>query len=762
MENAIIGEKEVTGYCDCWSVSPGETIQFKVNCDGPDTYRADTVQLICGDTHPDGPGYKEKVVDTPVNGTYSGRKQSIDAGSCVVVPDDPCLRLSAELTLQAFVYPTTPRDGEQGILTKWSATETQGYALLVDEDGSLALRLATGESTTQVDTGTALRESTWYFVAATFDADTGRVRLWQESLPDADREIVYPTNEHAATVTHETNTSQLAGGDVPFVMAGYALDSGVDGQYNGKIAAPRVCDTALNREEMKSLVDEPLSSTDIVAAWDFSAGVTSEGIPDHETVVDVGPHGLDGETINLPTRAVTGHNWTGNEHNFVHAPDEYGAIHFHDDDLVDASWETDFELNVPDEMESAVYAVRLRTDRDEYYIPFFVRPPAGETTADVAFLAPTTSYLAYGNFPNQKTDSGRDNMEPIMGMVPPMQDEDVFLSQHREYGLSLYGTHTDGSGSVYSSRLRPLLNMSPKYKFGFAPPSSLHQLNADLHLTDWLEHLEYEYDVITDENLHREGKPLLEDYRAILTGTHPEYCSEEMWDALSSYQRDGGRMMYLGGNGYYWVTAYHPSNPQVVEVRRGETGTEPWIPEAGQLHHSFTGEKGGLWRTRGRPPQKLTGLGFTGQWEPSGGYYRRNEASFEPEVKFIFEGIGPNEKIGDFGAITGGAAGGEIDCFDPELGSPDHAYLLASSKGHTDSIRHAIEDISGMGLGLTGTMDPEVRSDIVYYKLPGGGAVFSTGSMAWCGSLSHDEYENNVSRITANVLDRFIADDPLP
>ncbi len=30
-------------------------------------------------------------------------------------------------------------------------------------------------------------------------------------------------------------------------------------------------------------------------------------------------------------------------------------------------------------------------------MPFFVRPPKGEATADVLFLAPTLSYLAYGN-----------------------------------------------------------------------------------------------------------------------------------------------------------------------------------------------------------------------------------------------------------------------------------------------------------------------------------------------------------------------------
>jgi len=42
------------------------------------------------------------------------------------------------------------------------------------------------------------------------------------------------------------------------------------------------------------------------------------------------------------------------------------------------------------------------------------------------------------------------------------------------------------------------------------------------------------------------------------------------------------------------------------------------------------------------------------------------------------------------------------------------------------------------------TMDYQVRGDIVYFTTRNGGAVFSAGSIAWCGSLSHNGYDNNV------------------
>ena len=72
-----------------------------------------------------------------------------------------------------------------------------------------------------------------------------------------------------------------------------------------------------------------------------------------------GRTGRTGTTVNLPTRAVTGHNWTGEELDWRRAPDQYDAIHFHADDLDDARWETDFTLTVPSDLPSGAYAARL-------------------------------------------------------------------------------------------------------------------------------------------------------------------------------------------------------------------------------------------------------------------------------------------------------------------------------------------------------------------------------------------------------------------
>ena len=110
--------------------------------------------------------------------------------------------------------------------------------------------------------------------------------------------------------------------------------------------------------------------------------------------------------------------------------------------------------------------------------------------------------------------------------------------------------------------------------------------------------------------------------------------------------------------------------------------------------------------------------------------------------------------------MGGGAAGIEIDRAEPELGTPPHALVLASSVGqHSDAYLAAIEELLENGPETSGALCETVRADMVYFKTPNGGAVFSTGSIAWCGALSHDGYRNNVSRITDNVLRRFASGD---
>ena len=779
----------ITGYSDRYSIRPGDDITFYVNAENGEDYEAKLVRLIHGDTNPDGPGYKEEEIDASFDGTHTGRNQKIHGGSYVIVPHDDRLSV-ASFTIQAFIFPTTPPKGRQGILTKW--VNDTGYGLFVDDDGCLALCIGDGKTVRTISSGKKLLRKVWYLAAASYDAESGAVRLYQEPVVTSANgglgmALLHPADETAAEVSGNCAIAPGAN-DAPFLMAASTAvsDSGRSicgahyreatgpvalpeqcDTYNGKIDRPRLSGTALGKHEIDALARGFKGCpADLrraaIGAWDFQANITKNIASTY--IIDTSPNVLNGHAINLPARGMTGYNWTGDEIVYHHAPEEYGAIHFHDDDIDDARWDADFGFTAPEGLKSGFYAARLRIGGEESsatedYIPFVVRPPKGRPASRLAVIIPTNSYLAYSN-DNLATNSVVAQL--LAGKVPLMQASDLYLNEHREYGLSTYSLHSDGSGVCYSSRLRPILNMRPKYRHWLSP--SLWQLNGDLHLTDWLEALGFEYDLHTDEDLDREGVALLNQYRVVLTGSHPEYSSEAMIDAYEAYQQQGGRWLYLGADGFYWCSQYHPDNGNIIEVRKGEAGTRAWTANPGEYNNAFDGKFGGMWRARGRIPSKVCGLTFTAYGFDVSSYYKREPDSFRTECEWIFKGIGDDEVIGDFGLVGGGAAGLELDRYDLEFGTPHNGYLLARSEGHTDLMLQVNEEIHFACRGYYGGghENPQVRADMIYYKTPSDGAVFGPGSLVWCGSLSHNGYDNNVSKIMENVINGFLGDGPLP
>jgi N,N-dimethylformamidase len=236
-----------------------------------------------------------------------------------------------------------------------------------------------------------------------------------------------------------------------------------------------------------------------------------------------------------------------------------------------------------------------------------------------------------------------------------------------------------------------------------------------------------------------------------------------MLDALVAYRDGGGRLAYLGGNGFYWKIALCPWKDGVIEIRRGEGGIRAWAAEPGEYYNQFDGEYGGLWRRNGRPPQHLCGVGFTAQGNFVGSYYRRTVESAHPSVAWILEGI-DGDIIGDYGLSGHGAAGFELDRTDKRLGTPANATVIARSENHPPDAPWVLvpeEQLTHL-VTLPGRPVPElIRADMTFFPTAGGrGAVFSTGSITFCGSLPADSFANPVSRLLENVVRRFL--DPAP
>ncbi|MFD5316387.1 N,N-dimethylformamidase beta subunit family domain-containing protein [Streptomyces sp. NPDC127098] len=745
----------VTGYADRLSVAPGEPIEFRISCDEPGEFEAEVVRLRNGDTNPAGPGFSEEVVDTPATGRYPARRQEIRTGSAVLVEDGGGLALGASGGLHVFAQPTTPQVDGGTLLSRWDAATGTGWWLGL-RGGLLTLRLGDGDTVHETAADAPLLPWIWYSVTAGWDGGTTRIAA-VPTLTSVNS-LWSPAAGLAAEVTGSgTGAASPGRADAPVVLAA-CWDGGratTAGHFNGKLDSPAVFDRAPDDATVAALARGERPAAGLLARWDFGAEIGASGVAsDH--CADAGPNGWHGRCHNAPYRGMTGWNWTGQEENYRHAPEQYGALHFHDDALEDAGWETDVRLVVPDGLASGVYALRVRLGGHVDHIPFWVLPPRSTATSRVLLLFPTMSYLAYAN----------DHILPevpvaqsIMGHTSVIAAADLHLQEHPEFGLSTYDLHSDGSGVAVSSRLRPIVTMRPGFRHA---TGSLWQFPADLHIVDWLTGTGVDFDVATDEDLHREGADLLGRYRVVLTGTHPEYYTARMLDAWERYLGDGGRAMYLGANGFYWVTSQHPDKPHLIEVRKGESGCRAWQARPGELHMAFTPERGGLWRNRGRAPQKLFGVGFTTEGMDRSSPYATLADFADPEVAFITRGLEDVRVIGDHGLVGGGAAGHECDRYDLSLGTPAHARLLATSAGrHSDNYPLVAEEILFPFDGLGGTDSFQVRADVVYFTTAGNGAVFSTGSIAWAGSLAHNGYDNDVSRLTGNVLRRFASPEPI-
>jgi N,N-dimethylformamidase len=736
--------KPLLGYTDTFSVENGQPVAFKVSAALSGRYRAEIVRLRCADHT--GIGLKQTPIATPVNGEYVARFQPVYAGSSVEVGATEAFSVP-RVTLQVYVWPTTPAKGRQALLGTWEETNGRGYALILDDTGALALLVGDGRSRQLISTQVPLLTRHWYLVAACFDATSGETWVGQ-------RPLVHYARDDTTAECQTQLTVQPAPGEA-FCMAAWNVQVSTGphagrvvagGFYNGKLEEPVVasrCLTALERAALLQQATPAVLDDAVVGHWDFSRGIPTTH------VVDISPHGRHGSTVNLPTRAMKGHAWDGSEYNWVHNPTHYGAIHFHDDDLYDCGWESDFTLTVPQDLPSGLYCAHLTQDGHEDYVPFVVRPPRGTARAPLALLLPTASYWAYANRHVEIEWRERENVVGYFAMVDPTA---LFLHEHPEFGVSMYDEHSDGSGVCYASRLRPVLNMRPKER--------LWQLPADTHIIDWLDAKGFNYDVITEDDLDAEGVTLLASYRCVMTGTHPEYPSKRMLDAYTAYQNQGGRFIYLGGNGFYWRTAYHSELPGVIEMRRAEDGIRSWQAEGGEYYHSFTGELGGMWRRMGRAPQSVAGTGMTAQGFDVSTFYERTPESFDPRVAFVFAGISATERIGDFGLIGGGAAGWEIDRADHALGTPPHALVVATATQFSSVYHWVKEELTHTHSANTGETCPFVRCDMVFYETPNGGAVFSTSSIAWAGALAHNGYQNNVSRLTENVIRRFLDSTP--
>ncbi|MGB2343769.1 MAG: N,N-dimethylformamidase beta subunit family domain-containing protein [Candidatus Puniceispirillaceae bacterium] len=700
----------IAGYSDKLSARPGETVTFFVSSHAREAFKATLHRSISADPNPDGPGIIEDDASTYFNPSwFASRYQGFTPGSFAQSTIDLQADIKSDLMIKLWFMPKVLVAADQTLLA-WGTV-----SVILDQQGMITAKLADGIS---VSTSVAIKCNHWHSLEFKVAA-SGVVALDVKSMMTAKADIEIAKNSHT-----EFDLAQM----FPIsVKAPVRIAAGFGDArccFNGKIEAPEI------------LVDGSL-----IAKWDFSQDISSLSVK-----AIAGPDFL---LRNAPTRGVTGRKWDATEFCWRHKPDHYAAISFHDDDIYDFEWDSDFEFVIPDDMPSGIYIMRIEADGHYDAMPFFVCPTLGKRRADLCVLVSTFTYTIYGN--HARPDFAPSWLEKISAWEAYPNNP----SQYRHYGLSTYNNHTDGSGICHASHKRVLFNLRPGYlTFGGATCSGLRHFQADSHLIAWLHNQNIDYDIITDDELDHDGVTAIAGYKAVVTGSHPEYHTSETLDALKGYRDSGGGLVYLGGNGFYWRIVRHPEDSTLLEIRRSEDGLRAWASEPGEYYNAFDGSYGGLWRRNGRPPQQLVGIGFTAQGNFVGMPYKR--VCYDKNMDWVFDGIN-DDLLGDFGFSGHGAAGFELDRRDEKLDDGEDITILAQSYDEDNRFILVPEEMLTHLTNLSGGPEADVkRADMVYFKTHTGGQVFAAGSITFCGSLPWNNYANNVSKLLRNVVRKFV------
>ena len=836
-------EVPLAGYTNRLSARPGDTVKFylssalaRVTNDKKPLketrVRARLTSSICADPNPKGSGIVEEDASLYFEQRSIGiQHQPIPRGSYAQTRSNLCISSSffkklQKIRVELWFYPTSvaakskfgPKNSSVQNVWSWG----DGFRLDLLPTGNLSFAYLSKEDPKQQQlqvictAAKPLKQHRWYHISSTLELQVDRksvsCNLCLQEKDDQSEESLHNLQNFSNLVAINSDIF-LECIDAPFILA--------SGSLNGRLEDPEI---KIQKETEKEF---------LLAAWDTSTFNFPEDemlqkctdpwtIPCNRglneavsnTHVDndmtLGNHALI--LHNHPTRGVKGRRWNGTEFCWTKYPKHYGAIHFHDDDIYDFKWKVDMEWKVPPNTPSGIYIMRFTDEKDnEEALPIFIcasKIPVSKSFSErqklkrnkLVLLIPTFTYIVYGN--HARPDFEKDlwlarTKKSSPGSYP--YNPVLFPA----YGHSCYDFHSDQTGIHFASHLRPLFNLRPGYitfsrvggyndkdqetqkNSDAAFCSGLRHFPADSHIVSWLHHFGFDFDVITDHELHREGSAALAQYSTLLTCTHPEYHTPQSLDALQKYRDiQGGNLIYLGGNGFYWkIGASRTPSPkvkdgidganddalyscQLLEIRRCEGGVRTWAAEAGEYYNLLDGMYGGLWRNSGRPPSKLAGIGFAAQGSFIGKPYHRTCWDRPDITDWVFRGISDEDAavLGDFGYSGDGAAGYELDRIDPndELYRDGDIVILAQADTKADS-RYALvpEEVLTPWTNLAGTSNEEAkRADMIYFRVPQSGSkVFSVGSITFCGCLPFNNFENAVSRLIKNVVDHFLEED---
>lgn len=363
--------------------------------------------------------------------------------------------------------------------------------------------------------------------------------------------------------------------------------------------------------------------------------------------------------------------------------------------------------------QSGLYYLHARSKSGRFFaFPWVVAPR--EPLSPIAVLASDINWNAYNSFGGRSNYIHADCFPPTPTVNSRLELKRYTEKEHRTYD-------TDDYAPLSLDRPDPFNHIDEREQLTdpIAGRQGCHMAAAEWRLLGWMERCGFAYDYYSETQLHF-GQVPLDRYRVLVLSTHPEYWSRSMYDRVKQWVFErGGRLMYLGGNGLNCEVEFLDEHRIVYQNTRWSHSEPQFAPDGREYESRFD--------KRYESEANLLGVAFSFPGIMTAAPYRVVDAGH-----WCFEGTGLRE--GDvFGErslhqrVPGGASGHETDKVTRQ--SPANVRVLAR------------------GLNPDGG-----GAEIVAFETPGGGAVFSVGSITWPACVLVDEA---VSRITENVLRRF-------
>lgn len=359
---------------------------------------------------------------------------------------------------------------------------------------------------------------------------------------------------------------------------------------------------------------------------------------------------------------------------------------------------------------SGLYYFHARSNSGrEFGFPWVVAP--SKPRAKIAVLLSNITWNSYNNFGGRSNYIHADELPPTPTINARQELKRYIDDRHQTWGCP-------GYLPLSFDRPEPInhIDLAEQITDPIEGRAACHIAPAEWRLLGWMEREGFDHDVYSETQFH-DGLLDLSQYKVLVISTHPEYWTRTMYFRLKKWvQEEGGRLMYLGGNGVNCEVEMLDGDRMVVH--NGNI-TSLWAEGIGAESRMAK---------RVESEANLLGVVFTMAGIMTSAPYRAIAADH-----WVFAGTGL--KPGDlFGTESlhkrcpGGASGHETDKISP-LSSPKNLIHLAK-----------------------GTNPDNGGADMVLFDTPSGGSVFSVGSITWPSCLPVD---TNVSRITANVLRRF-------